>query len=242
MVGIMNEEIQHETQHETQNDSASNNLNAIGLSWNKNTEAITRQMETKRLIKESLQNGIKKESIGFAIHKFKDMLDEDFHDGNIARVSEQLYKSKDWVRKGIFILIDGGSACSREIFGCACLFRFLVGDMFSAGHRVMNIRMCEIIANLSTFDKTRFMLKDKMCQAQCLFIQEVDMRDHPRDTNDCVMLLDAVFHYRRSFNKPTIITIHPNRELFTTPGVFGREFGNIITLNSDKDVLGVRLA
>lgn len=202
----------------------------------------TKEMERRRLIRQSIESGIKKESIGFSMEKFKEILDESFHDGNITAISDKIYKAgQGWSKKGISILVDGGDAETREIFGGACLFRFIVSNAFIPGMLVKNLRMSEVITNLSTFDQTRFELAKSMSDIHCLLIQEVDLKEHPRDTNDCIMLLDSIFFHRIRHNKPTIFTLSQKHDEFGSPAVFGKIFRDIITSRNENEVWNIRL-
>lgn len=202
----------------------------------------TRKMEMRRLILQSIECGIKKESIGFSIHKFKEILDENFHNGSVTSISDKIYRAgQSWSRSGVCILVDGGDENLRETFGGACLFRFLVTNTFIPNGLVENVRMSELITNLSTFDQSRFELAKRMSDIPCLLIQEVDLREHPRDTNDCIMLLDSIFFHRIRHNRPTIITLSQTHEDFGTPAVFGKIFGNIITSKNENEIWNIRL-
>lgn len=202
----------------------------------------TKQMERSRLILHSIECGIKKHSIGFSMNKFKEILDENYHDGNVAMLSDRIYHAgQNWANKGVCILVDGGESGSREIFGGACLFRFIASNAYLPGELVMNIRMSETIINLSTFDQSRFEMAKKMSEVPCLLIQEVDLREHPRDTNDCIMLLDSILFNRIRHNKPTIFTLSQTRDEFGSPAIFGKIFRDVIASRNINEVWNIRL-
>jgi hypothetical protein len=133
------------------------------------------------------------------------------------------------------------AADSRERFGEICLFRFLVYNALLVDKIISSYRMSEITTKLSTFDQSRFSLSDELSNVPCLFIREVDLKESPRDTNDCIPMLDSILFNRIRYRKPTIVSLTVLGEKFPTPEKFGKCFSSIIQSVGRDKVCKIRL-
>jgi hypothetical protein len=227
----------------------------------RNNSLDVQQKELTRIIKLAREEyGIRDNSIGVPVGKIEEFLHQEYYekDGiSPSDVATFIYKAYfNWSNKGIILLIETAEPSEdnkknysslkasdlRERFGEICLFRFLTYDMVSiVDKHIGSYGMSEITTRLSTFDQSRFFLTDELSNVPCLFIREVDLKEAPRDTNDCITLLDSILLNRMRYNKPTIISLSVLAEKFPTPEKFGKRFSNIIQTVDRNKVFKIRL-
>ena len=227
--------------------------------WNENNSSLVEQREIKRIVSLCKEYGIREEAIGVHPGKIAEFLCQDYYEkDNIScsDVANAIYKAQlNWSNKGIVLLIEStepteeekknysniDAANLREYFGEICLFRFVLYSASSPNRLITSLRMSEMTTKLSTFDQSRFSMANQLLSVPCLFVREVDIQEAPRDTNDCLSLLDSIFFNRIRNNKPTIISLPVLSEKFVTPDKFGKGFSTIIQTRDKKKVFKIRL-
>lgn len=229
--------------------------------WKQNDNSLVERKELHRLILMAKEYGIRDEVIGpsSAEGKIVEFLHQTYYENNgiaPSNIASFIYRSyPNWSNKGMFLLIETSkpnedqkknysflkAADLRERVGEICLYRFLVYNAKLEGKIISSYRMSEIITKLSTFDQYRFQLANELEQVPCLFIREVDTQEKPRDTNDCVSLLDAALFNRVQKGKPTIISLTVLAEQFVSPGIFGKAFSSIIQCIDKNKIFKIRL-
>jgi len=227
--------------------------------WEQNNSSLVEQKELHRLLLMAKDYGIREEAIAVPVGKIEEFLHHGYYERNgisPSDIASFIYKVKpNWSNKGIVLLIETEELDEnnkknhstlkatdlREHFGEICLFRFLVYNALLMDGIISSYRMSEITTKLSTFDQSRFILVNELSQVPCLFIGEVDLKEAPRDTNDCIFLLDTILFNRIKYRKPTIISLPVLAEKFSTPESFGKCFSTIVQTIDKNKVLKVRL-
>jgi hypothetical protein len=225
--------------------------------WKQNNSSLVEQKELHRLLLMAKEYGIREEAIAVPVGKMVELLHQKYYEDNVISPSDIgafIYKVKpNWSNKGMVLLIETAepeenktysslkATDLREYFGEICLFRFLVYNALLMDEIISSYRMSEIITRLSTFDQSRFNLANELSRVPCLFIREVDLKEHPRDTNDCISILDSILFNRIRYNKPTIISLTVLAEKFSAPEEFGKAFSNIIQTVDRNKVFKIRL-
>ena len=225
--------------------------------WNQSKSSFVEKRELHRLLLMAKESGIREESIAVAVGKMEEFLDGPYYqkiDTSTSDIATFLYKANpNWSNKGVVLLIetteDGvsknypplKSADLRERFGEICLFRFLVYNALLMNRIVSSYRMSEISTKLSTFDRSRFDFANELANVPCLFIREVDLKEAPRDSNDCISLIDSFLFNRIKHRKPTIISMNVLVEKFASPEKFGKCFSGIVQAIDKNKVFKIRL-
>ena len=213
--------------------------------WTQNNESSVIKREIQRLILMAEKNGICTDAIGISEAKIEELLSLPFcEDKGIPPqdMATFVYKAKDyWFNKGMAIIVDGGGFNDRELFVDICLYRFLVYGSIMPDNVIISYRMSEIITKLSTFENKRFDFTTQLSRIPCLAIREVDIKESPRTTNDCLPLLDSILFHRIKHGKPTIISLCVNKDAFNTPYVFGKAFSQLIQSGNNEKVYNIRV-
>jgi len=228
--------------------------------WNENNNSLVEQRETKRIISLCKEYSIREEAIGVHPGKITEFLCQEYYEKELgiscSDIANAIYKAQfNWSNKGIVLIIEStepteeekknysniDAANLREYFGEICLFRFLLYNAPVPNRLITSLRMSEITTKLSTFDQSRFSITNQLLSVPCLFVREVDVKEAPRDTNDCLSLLDSIFFNRIRNNRPTIISLPVLSEKFIAPDKFGKGFSTIIQTRDRKKVFKIRL-
>jgi hypothetical protein len=115
-------------------------------------------------------------------------------------------KEYTWVKKGRFIVVEGGSVNERKIFAGKCFLWAVLALYYNAETPKM-IEACDLVPAVGNFNDDRFELVDDLKATSCLCVNEISEKTRPRENTDGPMLLESVFHHRLTNSKPTIITV-----------------------------------
>ncbi len=138
--------------------------------------------------------------------EFKKLLDTDFHDKEVEKISTYIYKQPLKAIRQEFFVIDGGTILERKKAGFALLFRFIACDRYGLHRNCSELaHQLQSIKSMGYDGPNRTEVTEQLRDIDILFISECSTYDFKRNF-ETGKFFDEILTYRDDNSKPTIIS------------------------------------